>query len=143
MVTKEDILARMQKYCALQDRSVQKIWEKLIQIPELSDTDKSEIVESLIEDQFLDDDRFAANYVKSMVNQKKWGKLKIKQGLIRHKIANDILEKSLNNINHGLYINNLKYLYQTKKKNTTDKSKIIRYLQQKGYLFHEIIEILQ
>lgn len=142
MTDKEKALQRMQKYCAIQDQSIQKVREKLFTIEELTNEDRASIIEDLLNDKFLDDLRFAKNYVSSMVNQKKWGRYKIIQGLIRHKISSNHIDVAIETIDSSVYFNNLQHLYQIKKNNTEDKHKIIRFLQQKGYEIQDIFKYL-
>ncbi|GAA5224704.1 regulatory protein RecX [Membranihabitans marinus] len=142
MTDKEKALQRMQKYCAIQDQSVQKVREKLFAIEALTDEERESIVDDLLDDKFLDDLRFAKNYVTSMINQKRWGKYKIIQGLHRHKIASNHIDAAIKTIDSSIYLNNLEHLYQIKKNYTEDKHKIIRFLQQKGYEIQDIFKFL-
>ena len=133
-------LSRLQKYCARQDRSVQKIREKLYEITELSSREKAWIIARLEEDLFLDDERFAHTYVRSKVNQNKWGRQKIRQGLMRHRIAEKTIEESMRGIDESRYNKNLKDLLKTKRGQTQDHEKWIRYLLQRGYDYEEVFE---
>ena len=139
---KKQVLARLQRYCALQDRSVQKIREKLYDIEELSTDEQDEIIARLIEGKFLDDERFTENYIRSKINQNRWGQQKIKQGLIRHRIPSDMIDRGLLKIDHNTYIRNLNDLLKAKQQTTDDKTKWMRYLLQRGYLMDEVLEVM-
>lgn len=132
----------MQRYCALEDRSIQKVREKLYAIDDLSDSDTQEIIQSLVEDKFLDDQRFVESYVRSKVNQKKWGVWKIRHGLIRHRIEEALIEKGLQQIDTSRYRDNLTSLLRAKKNTTDDRAAWIRYLLQRGYEYDEISQVI-
>lgn len=140
---KKQILGRMQIYCALEDRSIQKVMEKLNTIEEISERDRDEIITSLIEDRFLDEERFVESYVRSKVNQNRWGRQKIKHGLIRHQIPDRLIEEGLQNIDRDTYSRNLIDLLDKKKSTSNDPAAWVRYLVQKGYEYEEIMELIE
>lgn len=139
---KKAVLARLQRYCAREDRSVQKIKEKLYDIEELTAAQKEEIINQLIEEKFLDEKRFVETYIRSKVNQNKWGRQKIKQGLIRHHIPSPLIDEGLLELNKKVYLNNLSILLAAKQKKSEDRVAWIRYLLQKGYLYEEITQVI-
>lgn len=139
---KKQVLARLQRYCALQDRSVQKIREKLFSIEGISSDEQDAIVTSLLKDKFLDDERFTENYIRSKINQNRWGQQKIKQGLIRHRIPSDMISRGLKEMDHKTYFRNLNDLLKAKQQTTDDKTKWMRYLLQRGYLIDEVLEVV-
>ena len=137
---RKQILSRMERYCAREDRSVQKIREKLYVIEDLSPKDQEEIIISLLDDNFLDDTRFVEAYIRSKINQNKWGKQKIRHGLIRHRISEDKINRGLAEMNRETYRLNLQGLLVSKQRTTDDSTAWIRYLLQKGYEYDEILE---
>lgn len=139
---KKQILARMERYCAREDRSVQKVREKLYVIEDLSLKEREEIIISLLDDNFLDDNRFVEAYIRSKVNQNKWGKQKIRHGLIRHRIAEDQINLGLAEMDLETYRLNLQGLLVSKQKTTDDPTAWIRYLLQKGYEYEEILDVI-
>ncbi len=139
---RKQILSRMERYCAREDRSVQKIREKLYVIEDLSPKDQEEIIISLLEDNFLDDTRFVEAYIRSKINQNKWGKQKIRHGLIRHRIAEDKINRGLAEMNRETYRLNLQGLLVSKQRTTDDSTAWIRYLLQKGYEYDEILAVI-
>src|SRR5690554_142332 len=136
------ILSRMQRYCAMQDRSVQQIREKLYGMEELTEQEREYIIQRLLDDKFLDDARFVENYVRSKVNQKKWGRQKIRHGLYRHRIPDVMIDQGLEGIDIESYKANLLSLLITRKNKRNDRNGLIRYLLQRGYEFEEIENLL-
>ncbi|WP_236974717.1 regulatory protein RecX [Membranihabitans maritimus] len=141
-VKKNEVLKKLQRYCSLQDRSVQKVREKLYRYSSLSQREKNEIIQTLLDDSYLDDKRFTENFVRSKVNQNKWGRNKIIQGLFRHKIDELTIEVGIKGIDEEKYQSNLIKLTRQKSKTNIDREKLIRYLIQRGYDYEEIISII-
>lgn len=78
---------KLQRYCAYQERCHKEVKSKLQEmgmIPLAIDT----IITQLIQDNFLNETRFAENFVRGKFNQKKWGKVR----LVRELRARDISE---------------------------------------------------
>lgn len=133
----------MQRYCAREDRSVQKVREKLYAIEELSGQEREEIIEQLIADRYLDERRFVENYIRSMVNQKRWGVQKIRHGLIRHRIPEHMIDRGLEQIDQDRYQENLSSLLKIRMEKSEDRSSWIRYLLQKGFEYDEIVSAIE
>lgn len=137
---KKQVLSRLQRYCALEDRSIQKVKEKLYDIEDLSHEEREEILSSLLEDSFLDDERFVEAYVRSKINQNKWGRQKIRNGLIRHRIPEKLIDRGLAEMNKQAYRKNLKNLLLARQSMTDDPVAWTKYLLQKGYGYEEVLE---
>src|SRR6195952_6162128 len=73
-------LTKAEQYCAYQERAQQEVRNKLYDWG-LYPKDVEQIISNLIENNFLNEERFARMYAKSKFNQKSWGRIKIKQGL--------------------------------------------------------------
>jgi len=72
--------AKAEHYCAYQERSQQEVRDKLYEW-ELKPAEVEDIISRLIENNYLNEERFAKAYVQGKFNQKGWGRIKIKQGL--------------------------------------------------------------
>ena len=78
---------RAQQFCVYQDRCHKEVNEKLRQmnmIPEAI----AVIVSELIEDNFLNEERFAKSFARGKFRIKKWGRLRIVRELKFRKITN-------------------------------------------------------
>lgn len=144
----EKIKKKMRRYCVYQERSVFQVKQKL-EKNFLTQQQIKTILDDLIQENFLNDERFAVIYARGKFYQKKWGKLKIKQGLIQHHIPQEFIEKALLEIPPDDYQKTIRQLI-IKKKNQINissidldaKQKIIRYLLQKGFELEDIIKNL-
>ncbi len=144
----EDIKQKMADYCVYQDRCHWEVEKKLREF-DLIEEARDEILLFLIQNNFLNEERFARSYTRGKFNQKKWGKRKIKQGLERRNISKYLIDKALNEIEETEY---LECLQQTAEKkwrtiqapNTyQNKQKLIRYLMQRGFEWKDIEKVLE
>ena len=146
-LTYENVLSKAMHYCAYQDRCIHDLKEKNIEW-RLSDHDFEKLIKKLQEDNFLDENRYAENFVRGKFNQNQWGKNKIKNALYYKGISDVIIEKSIAIIIDEEYeatINKLieKKLQTLDKHDPEKKIKIYRYLQNKGFEMDTIYELVK
>lgn len=129
---------KMESFCAYQERSQQEIRDKLYNWGLCAD-DIENIIADLITDNFLNEERFAKAFVRGKFRIKKWGKIKIVQHLKAKRVSPPLIKIALREIDLDEYEENLDMLIQKKVGNDahllslTEKSKLVRYLQSKGY----------
>lgn len=138
-------LKKILHYCDYQDRCKKEIFAKLNAF-ELTEDDKNFIVDFLLEEGYINDERYCRSYVKSKLNLKKWGVNKIKLSLIAKGVDRDIIEAVVSEIDQDSYKEELVKLLENKKINESDpykrKAKLIRYAVGKGYSLSMVMEIL-
>ena len=106
------------------------------------------IIEMLKRENFINEERFAAGYVKDKFNYNKWGKIKIASYLKAKNISGETIKKALNNIDNDSYNKTLKDLISThrrsvKAKNPYDlKAKLLRYGLSKGFESRLLYDLL-
>lgn len=124
-ITNPDIaLVKMQNWCAYQERCQQETRDKLYEFglwPEAVEN----IIAKLIEDNFLNEERFACSFARGKFNIKKWGKIKIKQELKQRRINDYCIKKAMKEIDDDDYYIALKKLL-TQKKSLVKESNPIR-----------------
>ncbi|WP_129714019.1 regulatory protein RecX [Pedobacter sp. SYP-B3415] len=141
-------LAKAEAYCAYQERSQQEVRDKLYSWG-LHSREVEQIISTLIENNFLNEARFAAAYVSGKFRIKKWGKLKIKHGLKLKRIPDRMIARALNAIDGDAYIETIVSLAEKKIPflGTTDafkrKFKLITYLQGRGFENDVILDALK
>ena len=141
-------LTKAEQYCAYQERSQQEVRTKLYDWG-LYPRDVEQIISNLIENNFLNEERFARIYAKSKFNQKSWGKIKIKQGLKLKKVPDKLIQKALNGIDGDEYLNRLSLLIQKKQSTIIEKDaykkrfKLQQYALSRGYENDLIADILK
>lgn len=137
--TVSEIRDKLAKYCAYQDRCHWEVENKLREfnlIPEAKD----EIIIYLIQNNFLNEERFAKSFVRGKFNQKSWGRIKIKSELKKRQIPQKLIDAALKEIDAEAYFSRLEELFQKKKESLKSEresfkkqAKIRNYLLQKGY----------
>ena len=131
-------IERLKDYCALQDRCQWDVTQKMKEwgILEMA---QNHILEILIQEKYVDEERFTQSFCRGKFLIKKWGKVKITNELKKKKISDICIKKGLEEIDlteYDLLLENL----LTKKNDTlrdknhfTRKSKLARFLIQRGF----------
>ena len=140
-------LAKIQDWCAYQERCQQEVRNKLYEYG-LKSSDVEQIISQLIGDNFLNEERFAKAYAGGKFRIKKWGRIKIKMGLKARRVSDYCIKVGLAEINQRDYIKTLKKLLESKSALLKEKNKIkrkyklIQFAASKGYEQEYIMEIL-
>lgn len=141
---------KLEALCAYQERCSFDLQRKMEQWG-VDREDQDRLLAHLIENNFLNEERFAEAYVSGKLRIKRWGRFKIKQHLKQKFISDYSINKAINSIDEDLYLKNIEDLAEKKyaslrgADNYAKKAKIYRYLSGKGYendLFIPIVERL-
>lgn len=137
-MSRQEALEKARKYCAYQDRCHQEVWEKLKALNQPWDI-AEELVTVLVEEGFLDEERFARSYVRGKFKNNQWGRQKIRQGLKNKGLHPRLIQEAMSEVEEVQYQETLYQLlykkYQTlqQERLPTQKAKLARYLTGKGY----------
>jgi regulatory protein len=135
-LNRDIILKKVLHYCAYQDRCTQEVRTKLATF-DIPDSDKEKIMQLLLDEGYLDDERYASTFVRSKIHLKKWGVNKIKMSLKMKGISDEIIVNALSEIDPEIYKDELIKVLKAKKINESDpykkKAKLAQYAIQKGY----------
>jgi regulatory protein len=148
ILDKKTALLKAESWCAYQERSQQEVRDKLYEYG-LHQNEVEDLLTTLIITNFLNEERFAMAYVSGKVNIKKWGRIKIKQGLKLKKVPDKLIQKALKSIDEEKYLANLvataeKKLPVLNEKNPVKrKFKLITFLQSKGFESDLIFDVLK
>lgn len=152
-----DKLKRDNTICILVDTSVKYIDRRLRSIKELKEYLKNkeedttiieEVIDKLIDNKYLDDDRFTKAFIKDKLNFTNWGDYKIKNELKRLGVNEEIIYNNMINIDDNIYyerINKIidKDISTNKKYNGIKlKNKIYNHLLTLGYSKEKVISII-
>ena len=136
---------KMEHYCAYQERCHQEVVEKLKgmnMIPEAID----KIVGHLIQENYLNEERFAKSYARGKFNIKKWGRNRIVRELQLRQISTFNIKSALKEINDGDYLDTLEELAQKRLDQIREtniqkrKKKLADYLLYRGWESHLVFE---
>lgn len=129
-------LTRMQSYCSRSEKCEYDVRQKMFQTKiDINLHDK--IIDSLKNDDFINELRFANAYVLDKFKFNMWGRIRIRLELQKKGIAEEIIENAILNISKEEYENLIKKLIANKKikaeTNYEYSQKMLRYLYGKGY----------
>jgi regulatory protein len=137
-LTKEQALQKLRQYCAYQERShfevKQKLWDLGVRSAE-----HDEIISSLIEDDYLNEERFAKQFAGGKFRMKEWGRKKIYYALKEKQVSDYNIKKALKEIDEGVYLKILNELAEKKyallkgEQYLVRKKKTIDFLLQRGF----------
>ena len=150
-LTREQALQKLKQYCAYQERCHSEVKEKLYNLG-VWKRDHDEIIAALIEENYLNEERFAIAFAGGRFRIKKWGRVKIKYELKQKQVSEYSIKKSMKQIDESEYLGVLtklgeeKYIALKGEQYLVRKKKTIDYLLQNGYeteLVHKTISLLK
>ncbi|MCU0379801.1 MAG: RecX family transcriptional regulator [Chitinophagaceae bacterium] len=147
--TPAQALQKARHFCAYQERSHAQVKEKLYAWG-LRKNEVDEALSSLIEDQYLNEERFAVAFAGGKFRMKQWGRVKIRHELERQQVGSYNIRKALECIDEADYQRTLDRLAGKKWGSVrgagitslTRKAKTRAYLLQKGYESPRISAVL-
>ena len=93
-LTKEQALQKIKHYCAYQERCHNEVKEKLYNLG-VWKKEHDEIIATLIEENYLNEERFAIAFAGGRFRIKKWGRVKIKYELKQKQVSDYCIKKSI------------------------------------------------
>ena len=146
-ITYNEALKKLEYYCSYQDRCYKEIEQKLFEY-NLEPNEKENILIYLIENKYINEERFALSFARGKHFYKNWGKVRIKQELKFRDISTNNINLALNEINNG-YMDRFvefatKKWEQLSENNPIKKrNKLIAQLSYKGYESSLIFNFLE
>ena len=138
-LTREQALQKAKHYCGYQERCHSEVKEKLYSLG-LHKQDVETCMAALIEEDYLNEERFAMLFAGGKFRMKQWGRAKIKYELKQRQVSEYCIKKGLKEIEEDDYAKTLEKLTAEKwetlksEKNVFVKlRKTQDYLLQKGY----------
>lgn len=111
--TVKEATIKLMQFCAYRDRSQKEVEDKLTQM-KMIPAAQEQIVIKLMQENFLNEERFARSFVRGKFRIKKWGRIKIKQELKTRDISSPILRLALTEIEEEDYYKTLNELAEKK-----------------------------
>ncbi|MES2774483.1 MAG: regulatory protein RecX [Bacteroidota bacterium] len=137
-LTKEQALAKLKQYCAYQERCHTEVKEKLYSHG-LYKADVETIVSELIEENYLNEERFAVQYAGGKFRIKQWGRKKIEFALKEKQVSSYSIKKAMKQIDDAVYeevlmqLANKKWMLLEGEQQLSREAKTRAYLLQKGF----------
>ena len=135
---KLETLLKLQSFCAYQERCIKEVRDKLKRL-KVEPQYFNSIISSLVNDNYLNEDRFVKSFVSDKIRLNKWGKVKIRYELLKKQIPESLINKQLSEIDEDTYTNLIQDTINKKLKefpqplSPKDRNKLIRQLLSKGF----------
>lgn len=145
--TKEQALHKVAALCSKAEKCIFDVEKKLIQW-EIPQSEIDEIVDYLIKEKFLDEERFVRYYIKDKLAFNGWGKQKVRFQLQQKRVDMALFQQLWEEVDQDQYQKQLQYLLQKKRKSIKDtdpwalKQKLMRYAAGRGFQMDEIYSAL-
>jgi regulatory protein len=140
-------LSKAMALCSRREYCISEIREKVVSWG-ISDSDSDKIIATLIQENFINEERYATAFVKDKFNYNKWGKIKISAHLKAKRIQSVTIKIALESIDDDVYIKTITSVLEShrrsvKAKNKYDlKAKMLRYGLSKGFESSILYDIL-
>ena len=138
-LTPEQAFQKARHYCGYQERCHAEVKEKLYSFG-LWKTDVEILLSRLIEENYLNEERFAQQFAGGKFRIKQWGRVKIKYALKQKQVSEYCIKKALSAIPEMDYTRTLQKLFDQKLKTLRSeknvfikKRKLQDHLLQKGF----------
>lgn len=140
------VVSRVRKFCAFRERSQQEVRDKLY-VWGLKGRETEQIIAGLIAEGYLKEERFAVAFARGKFRINKWGKIKIRKGLLLKKVPEPLIRRALAAIDSSEYRIVLKSILVSREKRMRDKKpgyrqKLAGYAILKGFEPELVREIL-
>jgi regulatory protein len=135
-------------FCSRSEKCSSEVFDKL-KLWGLSPEESKPIVQKLIAERYIDNERFARAYVKDKFRFNRWGRQKIEFMLRAKHISPEILELAFEEIEEEAYFEKLKSLLSEKLKTTKGKdkydlrNKLMRFAMSRGFESGLIYKVLK
>ena len=146
-ISVNDAIKKLEYYCSYQDRCYKEVTAKLKSLG-MFQTAIDHILDHLVANNFLNEERFAKSFARGKHKFKYWGKRRIEQELKLREISSYNIKTALKEIESD-YLTNFYALAERKWQNITEvsiekkKRKWVDFLMRKGYENNLIFDFLK
>lgn len=139
--TIEEATKKLESYCAYQERCHKEVNQKLRDIGMISEA-IDQIITHLIQENYLNEERFAQSFARGKFNIKKWGRNRIVNELKFRGISKYNIKTALKEIEDDAYLNTLDALSLKRLSTITEtnlqkrRKKLADYLLYRGWESH-------
>ena len=115
---------------------------------ELPEEEQARVMQRLVSERYVDDERYARAFVKDKVRYNKWGRRKVEQALWQKHIDDDIRQRVLDEVDDEEYLDVLRPLLKQKRRSTKAASdyelnqKLVRFALSRGFTYDIIRQCL-
>ena len=147
-MTEQEAYLQLATLCAQAEHCEQEMRDKMKRW-EIDETAQNRIIDRLVKERYIDNERYARAFVKDKIRYNKWGRRKVQQALWMKRIDNDIQQRVLDEIDDKEYLDVLRPLLKQKRKGTKAANdyelnqKLVRFALGRGFTFDIIRQCLE
>ena len=140
MKTENEAYLTLAALCAQAEHCQWEMTEKMRRW-ELDDEAQARVMERLVKERYVDDERYARSFGKDKVRYNKWGRRKVEQALWQKHIAEDIRQRALDEVEDVEYLSVLRPLLKQKRRTVKAQNdyelnqKLMRFALGRGFTF--------
>ncbi len=146
-MTEQEAFLQLAALCAQAEHCEQEMRDKLKRWG-FDESVQNRIIERLVRERYIDNERYARAFVKDKIRYNKWGRRKVQQALWLKRIDKDIQQRVLDEIDDNEYLSVLRPLLKQKRKTVKAESdyelnrKLVRFALGRGFTFDIIRQCL-
>jgi regulatory protein len=139
-MTEQEAYLQLSALCAQAEHCQREMREKMRR-GELDAPVQNRVLDRLVRERFVDDERYARAFVKDKIRYNKWGRRKVQQALWQKGIDSEIQRKVLDEIDEKEYLDILRPLLRQKRKSIKAQNdyelnqKLLRFALGRGYTY--------
>ena len=147
-MTEQEAYLQLATLCAQAEHCEQEMRDKMKRW-EIDETAQNRIIDRLVKERYIDNERYARAFVKDKIRYNIWGRRKVQQALWMKRIDNDIQQRVLDEIDDKEYLDVLRPLLKQKRKSTKAANdyelnqKLVRFVLGRGFTFDIIRQCLE
>lgn len=136
--TEQEAYLTLSALCAQAEHCQWEMTEKMRRW-ELTEEAQARVMQRLVSERYVDDERYTRAFVKDKVRYNKWGRRKVEQALWQKHIDESVRQQVLDEVDDDEYISILRPMLQQKRKSTKASSdyelngKLIKFAMSRGF----------
>lgn len=146
-MSEQEALLRLTSLCSTAEHCSHEMLEKMRRW-EIDEDTQARIMEYLVKEKYIDDERYARFFAKDKIRYNKWGRRKVEQAMWQKHIDADIQQRVLDEIDDDEYLLILRPLLKSKRRtvkaanNYEMNMKLIRFAMGRGFTMDIICQCL-
>lgn len=146
-MSEQEALLRLTSLCSTAEHCSHEMLEKMRRW-EIDEDAQARIMEYLVKEKYIDDERYARFFAKDKIRYNKWGRRKVEQAMWQKHIDTDIQRRVLDDVDEEEYLAILRPLLKSKRRtvkaanNYEMNMKLIRFAMGRGFTMDIIRQCL-
>lgn len=139
-VTEQGAYLQLAQLCARSEHCQHDLTEKMRRW-EMTDEAQARVMQRLVSERYVDDERYARAFVRDKIKYNKWGRRKVEQALWQKHIDDDIRQRVISEVDDEEYLSVLRPLLKQKRRSTKAESdyeqnqKLVRFALSRGFTY--------